>query len=137
MALTEDEMARLIDAHDVEAIAALPAYEIDGFVIGLVRRLAGEPVEPDGDRLISLGFQLQLAGWARTDRTLVAELDRRPTERVLDVVCLLLIGLWNRGADPAALRTLTEIERRLQPSDPAAVHSFQGAVTVAGRSTAP
>lgn len=126
--MTEHNLSRLIDAYDVEAIAALPAYEIEGFLQGLVREVTETGRDFDADRLLSLGNTLQLAGWGRADRALVGELARRPTERALDAVCVILMGLWIGPADPAALETLVAVERELRPADPSAVHSFRVAV---------
>jgi hypothetical protein len=126
--VTEHDLSRLIDAHDVEAIAALPASEIDGLLRGIVRDVSETGRDFDADRLVSLGNTLQLAGWSRADRALVGELARRPTERALDAVGAILMGLWNGPADPEALATLVAVERELKPVDPSAVHSFRVAV---------
>ncbi|GID90869.1 hypothetical protein ACFQFC_36995 [Amorphoplanes digitatis] len=131
--MTEHELSRLIDAHDVEAIAALPAYEIDDFLREIVRAVAESGRDFDADRLVSLGNTLRLAGQGRADSALVAELSRRPTERALDAVCVILMGLWNGPADPVALETLMSVERQLEPADPSAVHSYRVAVEKARR----
>jgi hypothetical protein len=132
--MTEDDLRRLLDAHDLPAIAALPAYEIEGFLRGFVREVAEAGRDYDVDRLVSLGNTLQLAGWGRADLALVGELARRPTERALDAVCMILMGLWNGPADPAALETLIAVNRELEPADPDAVHSFRVAVEKGRRS---
>jgi hypothetical protein len=132
--VTEHDLRRLVDAHDVEAIAALPADEIDGFLRDLVRDVAETGRDFDADRLVSLGNTLQLAGWSRADRALVTDLARRPSERALDAVCTILMGLWNGPADPAALDTLVAVERDLAPADPAAAHAFRVALEKGRRS---
>jgi hypothetical protein len=126
--VTEHDLRRLIDAHDLDAIAALPASEIEGYLTDLVREVAETGRDFDADRLVSLGNTLQLAGWARADRALVDALARWPTERALDAVSVILMGLWNGPADPAALAKLMAVERELKPTDPAALHSFRVAV---------
>jgi hypothetical protein len=97
----------------------------------LMRDAAGAGRAFDVDRLVSLGNTLQLTGWARADRAVVDELAQHPTERAFTAACQILMGLWNAPADPAALATLVEVERRLEPTDPDGAHAFRVAVTKA------
>ena len=109
--MTDEEFERLLDARDVPAIAALPRDEVEAYLERLVQRRAIDHEKANADRLIWMGHILHRAGWARADRALTAILAAAPTEGTLDIVCLILVGLWRSGADPDALRTLGRIER--------------------------
>jgi hypothetical protein len=131
--VTDENIESLVKAPDVPAIAALPREEVDTYLERLVRRHAADHEKANADRLTRLGFILHRAGWARADRTLAAILTAAPTEGTLDIVCLILTGLWQSGADPDALRTLGQIERSVAADGlgPDATVSYRNAVEVA------
>jgi len=131
--MTDEEIERLLDARDVPAIAALAREEVEAYLERLVQRRAIDHEKADADRLIRTGYLLHQAGWARADRALTAILAAAPTEGTLDIVCLILTGLWRSGADPDALRTLGRIERTVAADGlgPDATVAYRNAVEVA------
>jgi hypothetical protein len=111
--VTDENIESLVKAPDVPGIAALPRAEVDAYLERVVRRHAPDHETANADRLTRLGFLLDRAGWARADRTLAAILAAAPTEGTLDIVCLILTGLWQSGADPGALRTLGDVKQAI------------------------
>jgi hypothetical protein len=111
--VTDEEIERLFDARDVPAIAALPREEVEAYLERLVHRHATDHKKANADWLLLLGYILHRAGLARADGKLTAILAAAPTEGTLDIVCLILAGLWKSGADPDALRTLGRLERTI------------------------
>jgi hypothetical protein len=132
--VADPDLARLLDRHDVATIATLPRAAVEHYLERLVGELADDPWDLDADRLVSTGNTLHLAGHARADGALAAALARRPSERTLDAVSLLLAGLWKSGADPRALATLTEVAGALGKLGPDAARSYRTALDTASRS---
>lgn len=130
-----DQFGQMLRGEDLSAIAALSRADVEAYLRRLVSELADGAEPLNADRLVSLGNTLELAGWAAVDRTLTSCLAERPTERAVDVVSLILTGLWRSSIDPAALNTLAEAIRTVgrERLGPDAAYSLRTALDSARR----
>ena len=119
--MNDRSIAVMIDENDLEAVAALDPATMAAYVVERLAKDERRYPLVDADRWVSLGVSLHLARQQRVDLAATAWLRERPTSERLDLVCLLLSGLWRSGraapaVHPAALREVVAARAQVDPS---------------------
>lgn len=111
-----DPLRRWIEQRDETALAQAPAAVAVAATLNLASAAAAGHPDIDADELLSAGFALLRSGHATVAaRGLATWLLQQPTTARLDVVALLLQGLWvhqgagGQQAQPEAVEALLQV----------------------------
>jgi len=105
---------RHLSPSDVRKIASLPVDRIRETVISVLN--ASEPHSLNADAFVLLG--INLSNHRQLDLAVVEWADTVPSEDRLDMVCVLLTGLWQRGRiTVGALDRLISLHDAIKPGE--------------------